>query len=274
VISSSDILQASILIVDDQDANVSLLEQMLRGAGYVSITSTTDPHKVCELYRKNRYSLILLDLQMAGMDGFQVMEDLKAIEADGYLPVLVQTAQPAHKLRALKAGAKDFVSKPFDFAELLMRVHNMLEVRLLHREAELRTEQAEKSEQAIRASLAESSTAPDQSSLPTKGSFRDISLPDLLQLFSASRNSCVLIIRTASRTGKVYLRAGQIYNAATDGHFWPCPQEALFEILSWSDGTFEIGSPDTGGVPSRISESITALLLEGMRRLDEMRVES
>ncbi len=134
MISSSDILKASILIVDDQEANVSLLEQMLRGAGYVSIASTRDPNEVCELHLKNRYDLILLDLQMPGMDGFQVMESLKEIETGGYLPVLVITAQPDHKLRALKAGAKDFVSKPFDLAEVLIRVYNMLEVRLLHLE--------------------------------------------------------------------------------------------------------------------------------------------
>jgi PAS domain S-box-containing protein len=132
MISSSAIFKASILIVDDQEANISLLEQMLRGAGYVSIASTRDPHQVCELHRRNRYDLILLDLQMPGMDGFQVMEGLKKIETDDYLPVLVITAQPDHKLRALKAGAKDFVSKPFDLAEVLMRVYNMLEVRLLH----------------------------------------------------------------------------------------------------------------------------------------------
>jgi len=134
MISSSDILKASILVVDDQDANVLLLERMLDGAGYASVTSTMNPHEVCELHRKNRYALILLDLQMPGMDGFQVMEGLKEIETEGYLPVLVITAQPDHKLRALKAGAKDFVSKPFDLAEVLMRVHNMLEVRLLHLE--------------------------------------------------------------------------------------------------------------------------------------------
>ena len=134
MISSSDILHGKILIVDDQEANVLLLERMLRGAGYVSITSTMDPREVCELHRKNRYDLILLDLQMPGMDGFQVMEGLKEIETDGYLPVLVITAQPDHKLRALKAGAKDFISKPFDLAEVLVRVHNMLEVRLLHLE--------------------------------------------------------------------------------------------------------------------------------------------
>ena len=144
MINSSDILKASILIVDDKEANVALLEQMLRGAGYGSVTSTKDPRAVCELHRKNRYSLIVLDLFMPGLDGFQIMEGLKAIETEGYLPVLVQTAQPEQKLRALKAGAKDFVSKPFDLAEVLMRVHNMIEVRLLHLETKRLYEQERK----------------------------------------------------------------------------------------------------------------------------------
>src|SRR3990172_11559982 len=135
MINSLDILHGKVLIVDDQKANILLLERMLRGAGYVSVTSTMDPGEVCELHLKNRYDLILLDLQMPGMDGFQVMEGLKEIEPDGYLPVLVITAQPGHKLRALQAGAKDFISKPFELAEVLARIHNMLEVRLLHEEA-------------------------------------------------------------------------------------------------------------------------------------------
>jgi two-component system, cell cycle sensor histidine kinase and response regulator CckA len=143
MISSSDILKTDILIVDDQEANVSLLEEMLRGAGYLSVTTTRNPHEVCELHRQHRYSLILLDLEMPGLDGFQVMEGLKAFDVGCYLPVLVVTAQPNHKLRAIKAGAKDFVSKPFDLAEVLMRVHNMLEARLQHLEAEVRTFQAE-----------------------------------------------------------------------------------------------------------------------------------
>jgi len=135
MVSASDILAASILVVDDQEVNVSLLERMLGGAGYTSVASTRNPYEVCELQRKNHYCLILLDLQMPGLDGFQVMEGLKDIEKDDYLPVLVITAQPGHKLRALQAGAKDFISKPFDLAEVLTRVRNMLEVRLLHLES-------------------------------------------------------------------------------------------------------------------------------------------
>ena len=136
MISEQDILNASILIVDDQETNVQLLGEMLRDAGYTCIASTTDPYQVCTLHQKDRYDLILLDLQMPGMDGFEVIEGLKDIEKEGYLPVLVITAQPGHKLRALAAGAKDFISKPFDLVEVQTRIHNMLEVRLLYKKLE------------------------------------------------------------------------------------------------------------------------------------------
>jgi CheY-like chemotaxis protein len=114
MVSQSDILNARVLVVDDKDVNVRLLEGMLHGAGYAFVDSTTNPTEVCELHHRNPYGLILLDLQMPGMDGFQVMEGLKEIEEDGYLPVLVITAQPDQKLPALRAGAKDFISKPFE----------------------------------------------------------------------------------------------------------------------------------------------------------------
>ena len=136
MISAADILDASILIVDDQEANVQLLEHMLRESGYQCITSTMDPYAVCALHRDNQYDLILLDLQMPGMNGFEVMECLKEIETNGYLPVLVFTAQPGHKLRALATGAKDVISKPFDLMEAKARIHNMLEVRLLYKQLE------------------------------------------------------------------------------------------------------------------------------------------
>jgi CheY-like chemotaxis protein len=133
MISDADILDASILIVDDQDANVRLLERLLREAGYTRVSSTKVPQQVSALHRENSHDLILLDLQMPGMDGFEVMDSLRADGVDSTLPVIVLTAQPAHKLRALQAGARDFISKPFDLLEVKTRIRNMLEVRLLHR---------------------------------------------------------------------------------------------------------------------------------------------
>lgn len=133
MLEAAEILSATILIVDDQEANVMLLEQMLLNEGYCNITTTQQPREVRALHEEHRFDLILLDLQMPEMDGFEVIEELKSIGHGGYLPVLVITAQPAHKLRALKAGAKDFVSKPFDFVEVQTRIRNMLEVRLLYR---------------------------------------------------------------------------------------------------------------------------------------------
>ena len=132
-ITEPEILAAHILIVDDQESNVALLEQMLADAGYTHVSSTLNPLEVCALHRKYAYDLILLDLQMPGMDGFQVMEGLKTNDTDSYLSVLVITAQPAHKLRALRAGAKDFIGKPFDLVEVKTRIRNLLEVRLLYK---------------------------------------------------------------------------------------------------------------------------------------------
>lgn len=133
MITESDILNAGILIVDDQAANVRLLERLLRDAGYTRVASTMNPREVCAMYGVNRYDLILLDMQMPGMDGLQVMADLKVNAAEDGPLVLVITAQPDKKLRALQAGAKDFISKPFDLVEVKTRIHNLLEVGLLNR---------------------------------------------------------------------------------------------------------------------------------------------
>jgi PAS domain S-box-containing protein len=156
MISEAAILAARILVVDDQPANVTLLEEILRQGGYTNFTSTADPQGVCELHRKERFDLILLDLQMPGMDGFQVIEALKTNEVDPWLPVLVITAQPGHKLRALQAGARDFVSKPFDIVEVKTRIRNMVEVRLLYRQLEVYSEGLEAAVEERTAQLRES----------------------------------------------------------------------------------------------------------------------
>lgn len=148
MITPTDILNASILIVDDQEANVILLESVLAEAGYTHVTSTLAPAEVRALHRQEHFDLILLDLQMPGMDGFEVMrglrEDLQLQDVTGdYVPVIVFTAQPGHKQRALEAGAKDFISKPFDLLEVKTRIRNMLEVRLLHKQLALYNQRLE-----------------------------------------------------------------------------------------------------------------------------------
>lgn len=132
--SRNDILNAKILVVDDCADNIDLMCEILRDAGYTRVSATMKPEQVCPLHQVHCYDLILLDLQMPGLNGFQVMKGLKAIEQGGYLPVLALTAQPSFKIAALEAGARDFISKPFDLLEMHQRIHNMLEVRLLYKE--------------------------------------------------------------------------------------------------------------------------------------------
>ena len=151
-----DIYAASILIVDDQEPNVRLLQRLLEDAGYSHVSFTMNPKEVCGLHRTHGYDLILLDLQMPQMDGFAVMEGLKTNQNDGYLPVIVLTAQPGHKLRALQAGAKDFISKPIDLLEVKTRIYNMLEVRLLYRKLAAHNEILEQAVRERTAELAES----------------------------------------------------------------------------------------------------------------------
>ena len=135
MISQADIYAAKILIVDDQDVNLRLLEHLLGSGGYSAISSTLDARAVAGLHQRHQFDLIILDLVMPGMSGYEVMDALRPLELEGYLPVLVIAADPDAKLAALEAGARDFISKPFDALEVLTRIRNMLEVRLLHRAA-------------------------------------------------------------------------------------------------------------------------------------------
>lgn len=145
-IAEADIQKATILIVDDQPANVKLLEKMLRSAGYVSIISTCDSLAVEQIYLEQDIDLVLLDIRMPRMDGFEVMGRLKALAEDEMLSILVLTAQTDQetRLRSLSEGAKDFLTKPFDRLEVLNRIRNMLEVRLLHKQVSEHNEQLAK----------------------------------------------------------------------------------------------------------------------------------
>ncbi len=128
---------ARILVVDNEAANVRTLSKILRSAGYTNIVSTTDPTQVLTLFAEQEPDLVLLDLHMPVLDGVAVLERLaEVVQPQSYLPVLVLTGDSSQQARrrALTKGAKDFVTKPFEVDEVLLRIRNLLETRYLHRE--------------------------------------------------------------------------------------------------------------------------------------------
>ena len=161
MITPADIRRARVLVVDDQPVNVQLLEYLLKTTGYENVHSTLDPRQVVSLHLKYRFDLIILDLHMPGMDGFQVMEALKPLESESWLPVLVVTAEPDKKLAALEAGARDFIGKPLDTVEVMTRIRNLLEMRLMHRESREHGMQLERTVRERTATLARFRSAMD-----------------------------------------------------------------------------------------------------------------
>jgi len=131
-----EIQQAKILVIDDADANLRLLEDLLAREGFTQVISTSDPTKTIDLYTAFSPDLILLDLMMPVLDGYAVLELLtRHIPQDSYLPILVLTADAtiAARRKALALGAKDFLTKPFDNIEAMLRVWNLLETRMLYK---------------------------------------------------------------------------------------------------------------------------------------------
>ena len=130
-----DIKSARVLIVDDEPVNIKLVESVLKGHAYTNVLTTTDPRDVLGLCRDNEIDLILLDLNMPHLDGYQVMDVLKKELGKPVPPVLILTAQSSRefKNRAFESGAKDYVTKPFDVKEVLARVQNLVQVELFHK---------------------------------------------------------------------------------------------------------------------------------------------
>ena len=151
---SEDLKEATILIVDDQEANIALLEALLAEEGYLHVHSTVDPREALSLFQSLSVDLVLLDLHMPHLDGFAVMEQLQQeIPPDAYVPILILTADASAdvKRRGLTGGAKDFLSKPLDFEEVTARIRNLLETRCLHLQLQQRNQVLHEATRALEA---------------------------------------------------------------------------------------------------------------------------
>ncbi len=145
VIENLSVYDGRILVVDDNPVNITLMKKILQGAGYCHVEATANPVEVAARYRQQGYDLILLDIHMPNLNGFEVMQQLSLQGREDYLPILVLTADTSieTRLQALASGAKDFIRKPFEASEVLLRVRNILEVRLLHNKVREQNEQLE-----------------------------------------------------------------------------------------------------------------------------------
>ena len=133
MISEEKIFAAKILAIDDNILNIQILKKILTNAGFINITTTTDPTQALALYKEIQPDLILLDLNMPNMDGFAVMLQLSVINPDDYLPILILTAEEESiRFKALQSGAKDFLHKPYEQMDVLLKSRNIIEVRLLY----------------------------------------------------------------------------------------------------------------------------------------------
>lgn len=138
--------EASILVIDDQESNLQILERMCHSAGYERVKTVSDPRQALDAFDEAKPDLVLLDLVMPHLDGFEVMAQIRArLQREEYLPILVLTTDvsPESRQKALSIGAKDFVNKPFDRGEVELRIRNLLETRFVYRELRRNNENLE-----------------------------------------------------------------------------------------------------------------------------------
>lgn len=228
--------QAKILIVDDQEANVAVLERLLVREGYTHIRSTTDSRQALKLYTSFGPDLILLDLLMPHLDGYAVLEQLQpAIPSNAYLPILVLTADitPETKQRALASGAKDFLSKPLDLVEVALRIRNLLETRTLHLQLQ---NQNQILEEQVRERTAELIRANDELTLANARLRTEI-----IEREQRERElEAIAAVSTALRTAR--LRAEML----------PVILDQLSGLLKAEAAALDIGDPATGEVVTEL----------------------
>lgn len=258
--NADPLTSCSILLVDDEEANLDLLEGFLRSEGYDTLARTTDSRRVLSMMEEHRPDLVLLDLHMPWKDGFAVMRELREhVPADDYVPVLVLTADITSEARekALSGGARDFITKPFDVLEVLLRVRNLLETRVLYQRQRKAREEAERAERRA-AFLAEASRvlASSFDTCTTLAQLARLAVPELADL-------CIVDVLEDDDTYR------QVGAAHVDAQ-----KEGMIRSVAPTDRTrhHPLGAMFAGGEPVLLSEVSDVLLQAlaggaGMREL-------
>lgn len=209
---------APILIVDDNEANILLLENILRQRGYRNVLACSDPFRVTTLHRDQQFALILLDMQMPGLDGLGVMKELRAAAPERHLPVLIITAQTDSELRlkALSLGARDYVTKPLIVAELSQRIRNLLEVEIAYRD---RIEQAAILEAKVRERTRELEESQKEilHRLALAGEYRDNETGNHVQRVSHSSKALALAAGMDENAAELLFHASPMHDVGKIG---------------------------------------------------------
>jgi len=236
-----------VLVVDDEPVIARMLTDRLQEL-HVDVLRASNGLDALEMAWEHVPDLILLDVMMPKIDGFEVAKILKGNPRTAGIPIIFLTAlsQVKDKVRGLQLGADDYVTKPFHFEELLVRV-----------------------KKAMRKSEAEQSEQGRGGAGSMKGKLRDMSLVSLIQFLELEKKTGILSIVSDGRSGHLYFQDGKIVNAVQGSLRG---EGAVYRLLGWTDGDFELESLATTspGGPAQITAGNQALIMEGLRRLDEM----
>ncbi len=234
-----------VLVVEDEPLIARMLHDCLAPL-YVEIVHVTTGPQALDAVAAHPPDLILLDVMIPGIDGFEVARQIKSDPKTGHLPIIFLTAlsQMKDKARGFQLGADDYITKPFHFEEVQARVAGAL--------------QRAESTQALRAA---------EAGRGIRGRLRDMSLPSLIQFIEMERASGILSLIRGGERGHIYFDGGRIVNAVMGK---AQAEDAVYRLLAWDDGDFDLERLHGGtSFETRIAASNQALLLEGLRRRDE-----
>jgi putative two-component system response regulator len=265
-------LAARILVVDDIEANVLLLQNLLRQQGYGNVHGTTDPTRVAALHDSDPFELILLDLQMPGCDGFEVMRQLTRDLKGDFLPVIVVTAftDTENRIKALGQGARDYITKPFLVAEVVHRIRNYLEVRMLYLE---RQRQAEILEQKVRERTRELSETQKEilRRLALAGEYRDNETGNHVARVSHTCKALALAAGFSDDMAEMIFHASPMHDIGKIGvpdHILLKPGRLELDEMTIMRQHAQIGGTMLGGHPAAILQLAHSIALHHHEKWD------